>query len=256
MQKVAQNQNWLSKWVNNTNDAFDEVNDVSYGIAGNVASSWANTFSRMNREGFKFSRDMKALWKGLAYAIIDEINRIIAKWLVLMALKGISALFTGGASSALPLGTGEGLSSGGNFAADGGYISGPGGPKDDAIPVWLSNGEYVINAEKTSIFRGLLDYINFAPLSALKNNISIPSLNMPAIPKLNYASGGTVAHSGFDLSRIEQKLDKLDKLEKVINELQELKKKDYTVQVNTKFRGVEFAKEVNKAQLQYKRIMG
>lgn len=253
MQKVAQNQNWLSKWVNNTNDAFDEVNDQSWGVAGTVASNWANTFSRINREGFKFSRDMKALWKGLAYAIIDEINRIIAKWLVLMALKGISALFTRGASSALPLGTGEGLSSGGNFAADGGYISGPGGPKDDAIPVWLSNGEYVINAEKTSIFRGLLDYINFAPLSALKNNISIPSLNMPAIPKLNYASGGTVAHSGFDLSNIERKLDKLDK---VIAELQELKKKDYSVQVNTKFRGVEFAKEVNKAQSQYKRIMG
>ena len=30
--------------------------------------------------------------------------------------------------------------------ASGGYISGPGGPTDDAIPAWLSNGEYVIRA--------------------------------------------------------------------------------------------------------------
>jgi cell wall-associated NlpC family hydrolase len=30
--------------------------------------------------------------------------------------------------------------------ADGGYISGPGGPRDDLIPAYLSNGEYVIRA--------------------------------------------------------------------------------------------------------------
>jgi hypothetical protein len=31
-------------------------------------------------------------------------------------------------------------------AASGGYIRGPGGPTADAIPAWLSNGEYVMNA--------------------------------------------------------------------------------------------------------------
>lgn len=34
-------------------------------------------------------------------------------------------------------------------AAGGGLITGPGGPRDDAIPTWLSNGEFVINAEAT-----------------------------------------------------------------------------------------------------------
>ncbi len=244
MEKISQNQNWLSKWVNNTNEAFDEVNDQSWGVAGNVASSWANTFTKIQKEGMDFKKDMEAIWKGLAYAVIEEINRMIARWLVLMAIKGIGKLF--GLDSVFGIAVNK---------AEGGYISGPGGPKDDVIPAWLSNGEFVINAEKTAIFRPLLEYLNYTPMASLKTSLSLPKVNMPAIPKVAYSSGGYANHPGFDLSRIEEKLDKLDKLEKVINELQELKKKDYTVQVSTKFRGVEFAKEVNKAQSQYQRIM-
>lgn len=46
------------------------------------------------------------------------------------------------------------------FAA-GGYISGPGGPKDDKIPAMLSQGEYVINADSVSKYgRGTLDALN------------------------------------------------------------------------------------------------
>jgi TP901 family phage tail tape measure protein len=38
----------------------------------------------------------------------------------------------------------------GSANADGGYISGPGGPRDDLIPAWLSNGEFVMNAAATA----------------------------------------------------------------------------------------------------------
>jgi hypothetical protein len=44
--------------------------------------------------------------------------------------------------------------------AEGGYVSGPGGPREDAIPAWLSNGEYVINAEATLMYRPVLEAIN------------------------------------------------------------------------------------------------
>lgn len=44
--------------------------------------------------------------------------------------------------------------------ATGGYISGPGGPRDDRIAAWLSNGEYVVNADATAQHRALLDSIN------------------------------------------------------------------------------------------------
>ena len=47
------------------------------------------------------------------------------------------------------------------FQAYGGYISGPGGPRDDLIPAWLSNGEYVIQASAVrALGRGFLDNLN------------------------------------------------------------------------------------------------
>ena len=44
--------------------------------------------------------------------------------------------------------------------ATGGFVSGIGGPKSDLIPAMLSNGESVINAKSTSMFRPLLSSIN------------------------------------------------------------------------------------------------
>ena len=44
--------------------------------------------------------------------------------------------------------------------ASGGLVSGVGGPKSDLIPAMLSNGESVINAQSTSMFRPLLSSIN------------------------------------------------------------------------------------------------
>lgn len=45
--------------------------------------------------------------------------------------------------------------------AHGGYITGPGTGTSDSIPSMLSNGEYVVNARATSMYRGLLDAINY-----------------------------------------------------------------------------------------------
>jgi hypothetical protein len=44
--------------------------------------------------------------------------------------------------------------------AMGGPVRGPGGPRDDKVLRWLSNGEYVINSKDTAAFPGLLAYIN------------------------------------------------------------------------------------------------
>jgi hypothetical protein len=44
--------------------------------------------------------------------------------------------------------------------ATGGLVQGVGGPKSDMIPAMLSNGESVINAQSTSMFRPLLSSIN------------------------------------------------------------------------------------------------
>ncbi|GAB4582306.1 phage tail tape measure protein [Nocardia sp. IFM 10818] len=57
--------------------------------------------------------------------------------------------------------------------ADGGILQGPGGPRDDVIPVLASNGEYIVNAAATS-----------------KNMPLLESINSGAVPK--FADGGVV----------------------------------------------------------------
>lgn len=65
----------------------------------------------------------------------------------------------------------RGLSGGLGFAdggiipkfADGGAVTGPGGPRDDRVLARLSPGEFVVNAASTAKHRALLEQINRAP---------------------------------------------------------------------------------------------
>lgn len=54
------------------------------------------------------------------------------------------------------------FSGGGNVAqhAVGGYITGPGTGTSDSIPAWLSNGEFVMTAKATQMYRPLLESMN------------------------------------------------------------------------------------------------
>jgi len=72
--------------------------------------------------------------------VIDIVynNGIVPLW------NGIAGLF--GLNKLSPL-----------HLADGGHVVGQGGPRDDAIPAWLSNGEYVMPADKTSRYFGALE---------------------------------------------------------------------------------------------------
>ncbi len=47
----------------------------------------------------------------------------------------------------------------------GGWIHGPGGPRDDAIPAMLSNGEYIVNARSAAMNADLLEAINSGRLA-------------------------------------------------------------------------------------------
>ncbi|MCM6774657.1 hypothetical protein NDR87_13010 [Nocardia sp. CDC159] len=72
-----------------------------------------------------------------------------------------------------------------NFAspekkADGGLLSGPGGPREDRIPVLASNGEYIVNAAATE-----------------RNLPLLESINAGNVPR--FADGGVVHSSWSDL---------------------------------------------------------
>lgn len=65
---------------------------------------------------------------------------------------------------------------------DGGIVAGPGGPRDDAVPAMLSNGEFVVNAAATRDNRALLEAINATGNSGggrrVTNNVN---LNLPGV---------------------------------------------------------------------------
>jgi len=77
----------------------------------------------------------------------------------------------------------------GFMAAEGGPVRGPGGPKDDLIPAWLSNGEYVLTAEETQNWlpflesmRGMRSLRRFAG-GGFSNMIKLPSgFTLPSGP--------------------------------------------------------------------------
>ncbi len=72
-----------------------------------------------------------------------------------------------------------GLANGGQVvtAASGGFVSGPGGPRDDRVPALLSDGEYVVNARATKANLPLLEAINAGQLAKLADGGLISNVN-------------------------------------------------------------------------------
>lgn len=70
---------------------------------------------------------------------------------------GISAIV---GIAALVAGIGIAIAAAAGAFADGGYVAGPGGPRDDRVLARLSNGEFVVNASATSEHRPLLEALN------------------------------------------------------------------------------------------------
>lgn len=122
-------------------------------------------------------------------ATAAQASAATAAWAPAAAL---AALATGGANAApanaaiaATLAATKALASGASAFADGGHVTGPGGPRDDAILAKLSNGEFVVNARATKENRGLLEAIN----SGLNVKKMLPQ----------YKDGGPVAKKGNKL---------------------------------------------------------
>ena len=82
---------------------------------------------------------------------------------------------------------------GGAFA-DGGYITGPGGPRDDQVPILASNGEFIVNAAATAKNLGLLQQINaqkFADGGRVQRMADGGSVRPAATPDVNVSGGMT-----------------------------------------------------------------
>jgi hypothetical protein len=119
-----------------------------------VAASLINTYAAIAGQLAAFSKVPVP-----AYAIVQAVAT------GLVGFKAVADIIKTPVPGANGGGAGAGAASGTQVPrprgmATGGLVSGIGGPKSDLIPAMLSNGESVINAQSTSMFRPLLSSIN------------------------------------------------------------------------------------------------
>jgi tape measure domain-containing protein len=153
--------------------------------------------ARQSQEEFKsalagFGDDLR---QGLADAVLEgkRLDEVLQSLLKRLANKALGSAFDGifaGATKGLT-GTGGGLLGGiGKVLgfADGGYVSGPGGPTSDSIPAMLSDGEYVVNGAATAKFLPLLHALNSGKIGRFASGGIVGSA--PAISSPSFSTPG------------------------------------------------------------------
>ncbi|QOZ76709.1 hypothetical protein XH83_15360 [Bradyrhizobium sp. CCBAU 53351] len=138
---VSQALNSVEAQAMRTNEAMRSI--------GNTMSSSLTTGLTDILDGTKSVSDGFA---SMAKNIVRAIEEAAIKMLIVQPLmRGLSG--------------GLGFADGGMIPkfADGGEVSGPGGPRDDRVLARVSPGEYIVNARSTAKHRALLEQINRAP---------------------------------------------------------------------------------------------
>lgn len=160
----------------------DSLHQVSSSIDNNLVTGLTDIISGTKSVSQGFS-DMAA-------SILRDIEKVIIKTAIVQPLmRGISSAFGGVAGSGFnPF---AGLSG----HADGGIISGPGGPRSDNILARLSPGEYVINAEAATRNKGLLDLINNGSFPRFADGGAVGMI-YPEAPS-RARGGGNSIHFGY-----------------------------------------------------------
>lgn len=154
-----------------------------------------------------------------ANSLADALKNIGNRLAELFLNAGFDALFkpssngmAGGAFGGFfnSIGSLIGLKDGGQIPAydSGGRIRGPGGPRDDKVLLWGSNGEFVMNAAATQKWLPVLEAMNAGKLPQLRDGggvgfsaprIASASIPVPSIPSVSQLAG----NSSVDNSRTD-----------------------------------------------------
>lgn len=132
----------------------DQQLDAMQGIAGSVTDIMRNAFGEQSRIARAAFVAEKAV--AIARAII-AIQTGIAQAAALPFPANLPAIASVVAATASIVSNIRSATIG---YKDGGMITGPGGPRDDKIPIMASNGEFMVNAEATKKYRPLLEKMN------------------------------------------------------------------------------------------------
>lgn len=133
-----------------------------------ILTGASETFDQLAQAAAGFAGEQSALYQALfvaskAFAIADSIIKIqqgIANALALPFPANLAAVASVAAAAANIVSSIQAVQFSAQGKKDGGFIAGPGGPRDDKVPIWASNGEFVVNAAATRRNRPLLEAIN------------------------------------------------------------------------------------------------
>ena len=181
----------IQSYLDSIPDKAAEIDQALEQVAANGLASFADGIASAVAN-FQSLGDVA---RNILQQITQMLIRMVVQQLILKAFGSFIGLSTGGAV--------EGHAHGGPVLrrAGGGYISGPGGPTTDSIPIMASDGEYVIqsSAAKKIGYR-TLDYINrvgemphFAVGGAIRR-----------VEPMNMALAGNVGRGGFSQDDIRQ----------------------------------------------------
>jgi len=223
-------------------ELFEGLKDSIAGAFDNIASGVGNAFADMILEGKNFGKSLQEVFKQFAKIAISEIMRVVVQLTIIRPL----LMFLGPGAMPMPIPV---------AAASGGYIKGPGSSTSDSIPARLSNGEYVINAYKTKLFKPLLDLINYSPVNSIQKalNAYASSIRLPDIafdthtPRTNYATGGPVIGSPYMPPNAN-----LESLEYLMAQMaagiDKLNQKDYNIQIHAESDAIKYIREHKKRE--------
>ncbi|MGH9685289.1 MAG: hypothetical protein ACRD4S_16965 [Candidatus Acidiferrales bacterium] len=171
--EVATAQNRLQS-LNNLGVTMDGLHKQ---LTGALSSDFNSFFQNLQRG----SETVGMAFRSLASSILASFAKILEQKLMMKLLGGGE----GGGSS-----TGFAGMLGSLFAphAEGGLISGPGGPKSDKIPAMLSNGEFVMSAKA-------VQNLGHENLAALNKGIRPPSIAHLHASVPRFSDGGLVGAS-------------------------------------------------------------
>ena len=137
-------------------DYFNEASN----LYANFRTSTKTVLSSLEASFANFFSTGKLDFKGFIDTIKTQLASLAAKAVVVGGLNFLSDMFPS-ISAFLPGKKDGGLISKNQNYAQGGFVSGPGGPTTDSILARLSDGEYVINAKSVkNLGIGTLDRLN------------------------------------------------------------------------------------------------
>jgi len=165
-------------------DAFSSLSSIVAAVWGAIVDGGDSAAKFLDQIWVGFRDRVQGYWASVRDFILGVWNEVKEIW---ATLNGGTAPSSSGSSAP-------------GFA-QGGHIVGPGGPTEDVIPIWASNGEFMQPTRAVKkygvAFMEAIRTLRFDPAGFALGGLV--SFNAPQ-PKLNFASGGLVGSKGNTLN--------------------------------------------------------